>query len=125
MLLAEGLAQAAVHHDMWYVEYLSAAEKQAVEAKESPLSLSTIIDMQRDDPVIKNSSGLYIHTQTRKYSGKWAMDQELARDGVLKNAKPEMLRLAARYRVDPDDLERATAELINTASRHLRTTSFF
>ena len=116
LLLAEGLAQAAVHHDMWYKEYLSAAAAEAAKAEESPLPLSTIVDMVQADPAIKNSSSLYFHTQTRKHSGKWAMDKELARDGVLKNAKPQMVRLAARYRVDPDDVERATAELQNTAS---------
>ncbi|KAL9050446.1 MAG: hypothetical protein Q9162_006627 [Coniocarpon cinnabarinum] len=115
LLLAEGLAQAAVHHDMWYAEYLSAAAEEAVKAEEAPLPLSTIVDLVQADPVIKNSSSLYFHTQTRKHSGRWAMDQEFARDGVLKNAKQNMVRLVARYRVDPDDLERATAELQNTA----------
>ena len=120
LLLAEGLAQAAVHHDMWYKEYLSEAEALGAKAEESPLPLSSIIDMEHADPVISKASSIYFHTQTRKHSGKWAMDKELARDGVLVNAKPEMLRLAARYRVDPNDLERATAELINTAGKCFR-----
>ena len=34
-----------------------------------------------------------------------AMDKELARDGVRKNVKPEMLPLVARYRIDPKDLD--------------------
>lgn len=119
LLLAEGLAQAAVHHDNWYTEYLSAAEALAKEAKETPLPLATIVDMERQDPKISTASSLDYHTQTRKHSGRWAMDKEMARDGVLGNAKDELVRLAARWRVDPDDLDRATAELINTAGASL------
>lgn len=100
---------------MWYTEYLSEAEALALEAKESPLPLATLVDMEHEDPKISTASSLDFHTQARKYSGRWAMDKEMARDGVLPDAKPELLRLAARWRVDPDDLDRATAELINTA----------
>ena len=114
--MAEGLAQAAVHHDYWYTEYLSAAEAAASEARESPLPLATIIDMERLDPKISTASSLDYHLQTRKHSGRWAMDKEMARDGVLGNAKAELVRLAARWRVDPDEVDRKTAELINTAS---------
>lgn len=48
------------------------------------------------------------------------MDLEEARDGVLKNANPELCRIAARYRVNPRDLELATAELMNTAGESIR-----
>jgi len=116
LLLAEGLAQAAVHHDEWYIDYLSAAEAAASDAKEPSLPLATLVDMVRQDPKISTASSLDYHLQTRKHSGRWAMDKEMARDGVLPKAKPELVRLAARWRVDPNDLERATAELINTAS---------
>lgn len=73
------------------------------------------MDMARADPKISTCSSLDFHTQTRKYSGRWSMDKEIARDGVLPNAGPELLRLAARWRVDPDDLEKHTAELVNAA----------
>ena len=119
LLLAEGLAQSAVHHDWWYTEYLSKAEALAAEAKEPALPLATLIDMMREDPKLNSCSSLEYHTQTRKHSGGWAMDKEMARDGVLKNAKEEILRLAARWRVDPNDIDRATAELINTAGKSL------
>jgi hypothetical protein len=116
LLLAEGLAQAVVHHDDWYTEYLSAAEAAAAEAKESPLPLADLIDMEHKDTKISTASSLEFHRQVRKHSGRWAMDKEMARDGVLKNAKKELVRLAARWRVSPDDdLEQKTAELINTA----------
>lgn len=119
LLLAEGLAQAAVHHDWWYTDYLSAVEALAAEAKESPLPLADLFDMERKDPNISTASSYSYHSQTRKYSGKWAMDREMARDGILPNAKPEIVRLAARWRVDPDDLEKATAEVVNGARTSL------
>ncbi|ROV93897.1 hypothetical protein VPNG_09526 [Cytospora leucostoma] len=115
LLLAEGLAQSAVHHDWWYIEFLTNAENLARKAEEPALPLATLIDMMREDPKLSTASSLEYHTQTRKHSGIWAMDKEMARDGVLGNAREEYLRLAARWRVDPNDVERATAELINTA----------
>lgn len=39
----------------------------------------------------------------------------MIRDYVCGRAFNEMVRVCARYRVDPNDLDRATAELINTA----------
>lgn len=45
------------------------------------------------------------------------MDEEIARDGVLKDAKAELVTLAARYRVSPPELKVATAELINTTGK--------
>ena len=117
LLLAEGLAQSAVHHDWWYTDYFNAAESLAAEAKEPPLPLADLIDLERQDPKISTCSSLEFHTQTRKYSGKWSMDKEIARDGVLLNARHELLRLAARWRVDPDNLEKHTAELVNAARK--------
>lgn len=115
LLLAEGLAQAAVHHDWWYTDYLNAAEALAAETKEPPLPLADLMDMERQDPKISTCSSLEFHTQTRKHSGKWSMDKEISRDGVLPNARNELLRLAARWRVDSDNLEKHTAELANAA----------
>lgn len=53
------------------------------------------------------------------------MDEEIARDGVLKNAKAELVTLAARYRVSPPELKVATAELINTAGKAFPTRLVF
>ncbi|MCJ1479652.1 hypothetical protein MMC13_008338 [Lambiella insularis] len=115
LVLAEGLAQAAVHHDMWYTEYLTLAETLAMKAEEQPLPLTALLDMERRDYAIRNSSSIKFHRQTRKHSGRWAMDEEVARDGVLKNSKAELVRLAARYRVSPPGLKQAVAELTNAA----------
>ncbi|KAL8699512.1 MAG: hypothetical protein Q9201_005963 [Fulgogasparrea decipioides] len=115
LVLAEGLAQSAVHRDMWYHEYLETAEEKAIKAEEPALPLSTLIDMERINVAIRNCSSVYFHRQTRPGSGRWAMDLEIARDGVLKNAKAELVTLAARYRVSPPNLKQAVAELTNTA----------
>lgn len=115
LLLAEGLAQSAVYYDWWYIEFLTKAEKMTRKAEEPALPLATLMDMMRADPRLSTASSLEYHTQSRKHSGIWAMGKEMARDGVLANAGEEYLRLAARWRVDPNDVDRATAELINTA----------
>ena len=39
-VVAEGFAQACVHHDYWYTEFLHKAEKDAAASKERALSLS-------------------------------------------------------------------------------------
>ncbi|KAJ5124900.1 uncharacterized protein N7515_008725 [Penicillium bovifimosum] len=114
-LLAEGFAQACVHHDWWYTQYLTGAEKLSKEQVEPALPLSACVDLARATEKIRNCSSPYYHMQTRKVTGEMCLDLEPARDGVLKNAGPELTRVAARYRVDPNDLERATAELQNTA----------
>ena len=102
---------------MWYHEYLQLAEAKAIKAEEPALPLSALIDMERLNVKIRTSSSIKFHRQTRAHSGRWAMDEEIARDGVLKNAKAELVTLAARYRVSPPELKEATAELINTAGK--------
>ena len=116
-ILAEGLAQACVHHDYWYTEFLHKAEADAKQALYPALSLSEAIDSARADPVIRGCSSV---DYQRQFEGegkdrKFVMRKEMIKDGVCGNASVELGSVAARYRVDPNDLERATAELINTA----------
>jgi Questin oxidase-like len=110
-LIAEGLAQAAVHDDMYYNDFFSAAERLASEAKETALPLSELLFECRKYPSILECSGTEYHTQLE--NGKWFVEVEMVRDGVCAKAFDDMARVCARYRVDPSDLERATAELIN------------
>ena len=117
LVLVEGFAQSAVHHDKWYHEYLQLAEAKTIKAEEPALPLSQLIDMERSNTAIRSSSSIYFHRQARAHSGRWAMDQEIARDGVLKNAKAELVTLAARFRVSPPSLKQATAEVCNTAGK--------
>lgn len=116
-ILAEGFAQACVHHDYWYTEFLHKAEADAKRALYPALSLSEAIDEARADPVIRGCSSV---DYQRQFEGegkdrKFVMRKEMIKDGVCGNASVELGSVAARYRVDPNDLERATAELINTA----------
>jgi hypothetical protein len=64
--------------------------------------------------VIRNCSSVDVHRQVE--NGSWKVEVEMIRDYVCGKAFNETARVCARYRVDPeDDLDRATAELINGA----------
>ena len=112
-LMAEGFAQAAVHHDYWYTDFLQYAEAEAKSAPESALPLSSCISLANSDPTVRNCSKLEYCGQLE--GTKYVLREEMVRDGVCKHAFKELGRIAARYRVDPNNLRRATAELINTA----------
>lgn len=116
-ILAEGFAQAAVHHDYWYTDWMNKADKDAKRAVESALPLSDCLDLCRADSAIRNSSSIDFQHQFE--GGKFVLRKEMVRDGVCANAGIEIGRVAARFRVDPKDLERATAELINSAGKVL------
>lgn len=121
-ILAEGLAEAAVHHDWWYTEFLTASAAEAEKALESRHSVIECFDEALKDPVITSCSSWDYCKQYQPPSeeypeGRWFVTREPYRDGVIGLAKKEMARVAARFRVSPDDdLERATAEIINTSS---------
>lgn len=112
-IMAEGFAQAAVHHDYWYTDFLNRVDADAKNKAESALPLSGCVEECMKDPVVAHCSS--IEYQQQFENGKFVLRKEMIRDGVCANAGKEMGRIAARYRVDPNDLERATAELINTA----------
>ena len=118
-ILAEGFAQACVHHDYWYTEFLSKAEKDAATTALSRMELSECADAARADPIIRNSSNIEFQ---RQFEGegktrKFVMRREMIKDGVCGNAFTELGRVACRYRVDPNDLERETAALMNAAGK--------
>ncbi len=46
-------------------------------------------------------------------------DQNLIRDGILARAKDVMIKYASQWRVDPNNLEVATAEMANAAGKYL------
>lgn len=112
-LVAEGLAQAAVHDDMYYNDFLFATERLAGKAIEPALPLSELLHECQNYPSILSCSGPEYHHQLQP-NGQWFVTIEMVRDGVCAKAFDDMSRVCARYRVNPDDLERATAELINS-----------
>lgn len=114
-LVAEGFAEAIAHKDMYYNDFLGAAEKEAHRQSESVLSLAECAEECQKDPVISTCSDVDVHFQVEE--GSWKVEKEMIRDYVCGRAFNEMARVCARYRVDPNDIERATAELINTAGK--------
>lgn len=116
-IMAEGFAQAAVHHDYWYTDWMNRVDTDAKWAKEPALSLSDCLDLCRAHDVIRNCSSIDFQQQSE--GGKFVLRKEMVRDGVCANAGDAIGVVAARYRVDPTDLDRATAELINSAGKTL------
>ena len=79
------------------------AEKQPKQNQQTPDSLINILDKIRADKKLSTSAC-------------WN-DQNLIRDGILARAKDEMINYASQWRVDPQNLEAATAELANAAGK--------
>jgi len=120
-ILAEGLAEATVHHDWWYTAFIDAASAVAEAKKESAQSLVACVDECLQDKVITNCVDWDYMKQFEAPSedypeGRWFVSREPYRDGVVGLAKDPLARIAGRFRVSPDDdLEKATAEIINTS----------
>jgi hypothetical protein len=105
-IVAEGLAQAAVHSgDIG--AYLLAAEKAAKERRDSS-SFSKegarVVDLLEE---VKKHEKLAVAARME--------DANKIRDGVLARAGPEMIEIAAKVRVRPDEVEERTAEMFNAA----------
>ena len=121
-ILAEGLAEAAVHEDWWYDKFISTAEAYAQQRVQPRQSLVDIFDACLRDPVVTSCVDWDYMNQwedpTEEYpNGRWVVRREPFRDGVVGKALEPLARLVSAWRVDPDndDLERATAELINAS----------
>ena len=120
-ILAEGLAEAAVHHDWFYTDYIEACAAAA--RKEGPKrSLMECFDEAMKDEKITSCSSFDYCRQYQPPSeefpeGRWFVTREPYRDGVVGLVKKELAGVAGAWQVTyEDDLERATAELINISS---------
>ncbi|KAK9546256.1 hypothetical protein V6Z88_009217 [Aspergillus fumigatus] len=99
-IVAEGLAQTAVHEDWIGQLYLLPGEKAAGGiGKPGKKSLLQILNEIRTDKRLAESV-------------KWA-DGNKIRDGVLKRAPEEMIRYAAQVSVSAEQMEDKLAELLN------------
>ncbi|KAK0727325.1 hypothetical protein B0T26DRAFT_747667 [Lasiosphaeria miniovina] len=99
-IVAEALAQTAVHgNDI--KEFLLESEKRAyTEAEKRPMPPSAaLLDAVRADKDLAAAARME--------------DGNKIRDGVLARAKEAMIRIAARVRVAPDELDERTAEMFN------------
>ena len=118
-ILAEGFAQAVVHHDYWYTDFLHQAEDLGKKGEQSALSMVECVDLAAQHPVIKTCS---TYDYQRQFEGEgekrsFVMRKEMIKDGVCGKGFEPLKVVAARYRVDPNDLERETAALINAACK--------
>ncbi|KAL6702627.1 hypothetical protein ACN47E_001296 [Coniothyrium glycines] len=103
-LIAEALAQAAVHDDWMALLFLGCEE--AVKTKRSGegerKTIVQLLEQGRKDATL---------SQAARFE-----DGNKIRGGVLERAYEEMIDLATEYRIkDEDDLEEKTAEMINAA----------
>jgi len=102
-IIVEALAQAAVH-DGWVAKFLHDAEQRAAAQKTSTPSKS----------LVQLMAECRANDKLRK-SPHWEDDNKV-RDGIFVRAPDEMVQIAAQWRVEPDELEQKTAEMINAVA---------
>ena len=103
-IIAEALAQAAIHEDWSGPMFLWPAEKLAGGiGKPGKKSLFQILEEIRGDENLTRSA-------------HWE-DGNKMRDGVLRRAPDEMLKYAAEFSVSEDQVEDKLAEMTNAVGR--------
>jgi hypothetical protein len=103
-IVAEGLAQAASHDSMSIEQYIYDCEQAARENPESPKSLVELYQAVHDKGSIRASSRGFADGVSR------------VRDGVLARSSKELVNIAAQFRVQASDLQRALAETTNASA---------
>ena len=99
-IVAQALAQAAVHDDSLGRDFFLRAEKLAGGiGKTGSKSLRQLLEEIRKDETLSRSAR--------------TTDANKIRDGVLTRAPQEMLRYAAQYTVSEDQLEERLADMMN------------
>ncbi|KAJ5099647.1 hypothetical protein N7532_006648 [Penicillium argentinense] len=100
-IVAQALAQAAVHDDWMGPEYFLPAEKLAGGiGKPGQKTMLELLNEIRADKKLANST-------------KWT-DGNKIREGPLHRARDEILKYASQYRVSEDQIEERMADMINT-----------
>ncbi|KAK1093495.1 hypothetical protein LTR48_002182 [Friedmanniomyces endolithicus] len=102
-LVAEALAQAAVHSASMSPFFLR-AEQAARDRADEPCSktIAELLDEIHADPEMRAAP-------------RWSDGNKL-RDGVMGRAAEKMVSYTSQYRVEPDELERKTAEMVNAVA---------
>ena len=105
-IIAEALAQAAVH-DSWMSRLLVPAEKQAAQTPlQDPQTIVSLLDKCRATPSLREAAA--------------STSNNRIRDGILVKAPQDMLDIVSGYRIPsestPSDLLRANAEMTNAAA---------
>ncbi|EAW14773.1 questin oxidase family protein [Aspergillus clavatus NRRL 1] len=102
-IIAEGLAQTAVHDNWMGQSYLLPVEKAAGGiGKHGKKTLLQILNEARADKKLAESA-------------KWE-DGNKMRDGVLKRAPDEMIKFAAEFSVSAEQVDEKLAEIISTVA---------
>ncbi|RHZ54690.1 questin oxidase family protein [Aspergillus thermomutatus] len=102
-IIAEGLAQTAVHEDWIGLSYLLPVEKAAGGiGKPGKKTMLQILNETRADRKLAESV-------------KWE-DGNKIRDGVLKRAPDEMIKYAAQFSVSAEQMEEKLAEVLNVVA---------
>ncbi|TKA71881.1 hypothetical protein B0A55_06333 [Friedmanniomyces simplex] len=101
-IVAEGLAQAAVHGPQMSKFFLP-AEKAARERADEPCK-----------SIVKLLDEIYADDELRE-APRWSDGNKL-RDGIIGRAADRIVSYTSQFRVQPDELERKTAEMANAAA---------
>ena len=105
-IVAEALAQAALHRD-YLAPFFLGAEKQANQTVEISSSIrKTLYDLL--DEIRAN--------EKLATSAHWDDDNKI-RDGVLVRAPQEMIDIASQWTVRSEDLELRNAEMVNAVGK--------
>lgn len=104
-IVAEGLAEAAVH-DSWIGSFMLGAEKAAASIAGKGKNMVDLLDEIRADRKLSTAA-------------EWA-DGNKIRDGILVRAPEAMFKYASQWKVGADDLVEKTAEMTNAASKSPR-----
>jgi hypothetical protein len=106
-IIAEALAQTA-SHDNWMAPLFLGCEKAAEANRGKDRPRRTIVQLLEE---ARNNETLH-------NAPHWE-DGNKIRDGIMKRAPDEMIKLASQYTVEADELEEKTAEMINAAGKLL------
>ncbi|KAK1538483.1 HypA protein [Colletotrichum paranaense] len=100
-IVAEGLAQAAVHKNQ-LKDFFDETEKRAkTDASGSMPLISELVEEIRRDQKLAHAAEM--------------KDANKIFDGILKRAPEEMLRIASKVKVRPEELDERTAEMFHNA----------
>lgn len=104
-ILAEALAETAIHEDYIAPLYLVPAEKAAGGVgKRGEKTLLQILDE--------------IHADKKLASSAHWSDRNKFKDGVMTRAPDEMIKYASQFTISGDQLEEKNAELVNLAGEN-------
>jgi hypothetical protein len=107
-IVAEGLSLAACHDSMNIEPFLLCTEKKA-KIQHATIDLDTplisLFHAVRDNAVLRTAA-----------HGDYGGGVARVRDGILGRAREEITSIAAKFRVDVDQLDRRAAEMINCAA---------